>query len=531
MKSLTSRIQSVTVFPSIAAITRVGTISLTKGESIVSFDRLPETLTEKSVQVKGFGKAVMGNVKIEKMFYGDESDAKKKEVMDQALKAEEQLRVATDKVQRLNKEKTFIDSIVLKVTSPNEKNKESELDPEKWVKMISFYQERLEALDKNILSAEKEKVKHQDEFDKLKTMLTAIGNPQAKKQKYRVSISLDAAEAGEVTLELTYHVPGAAWYPVYDVRVNSDKKLNLSYQAMVSQRSGENWDDAELKISTAKPKLQGNLPELAPWYIEIDMNEYEQPVSATRIANRPAGAGAAASASPLLKMEEMAMPAKSVKLEPGATSVTFVISGRQTVKCDGSEEKVTILSADFSARFEYATVPAQRPYAYLTARVENETEYPFLPGDANVFLDGNFVAVSKLKQVAPTEEFSLSLGIDENLRVEHRLVKEFDKEGGNLFSKKTLVKIFEYETKIRNFKKTAEEITMWDQLPISQSEQLKVQLLEPPYKEDTEELKKVEDEKLKWLVRLKPGEERVIPFRYAVEVPVELKDRVVGIMF
>jgi uncharacterized protein (TIGR02231 family) len=248
MKSLTSHIQSVTVFPNIAAITRTATVSLAKGDTVVCFDRLPETLTEKSVQVKGFGKAILGNVKIEKAFYDDESDATRKEVMDQALKAEEQLRIALDKVTRLNKEKSFIDNIIQKVTSPNQKTKESELDPEKWIKMITFYQEKLETLDKNILAADHDKVKCQDEFDRLKSKLEQLGNPQAKKQKYRVAVSLDITEAGDVTLELSYHVPGARWYPIYDLRVTSDKKINLAYQAMVAQSSGENWDNVELKF-------------------------------------------------------------------------------------------------------------------------------------------------------------------------------------------------------------------------------------------------------------------------------------------
>jgi uncharacterized protein (TIGR02231 family) len=223
------------------------------------------------------------------------------------------------------------------------------------------------------------------------------------------------------------------------------------------------------------------------------------------------------------------MKKKEVTVEAGATSVTFVIPGKQSIKSDGSEEKVSVFLGDFNAQLQYATVPMRQQHAYLTAKVKNETEVPFLAGEANVFLDGNFVTVSKLKQVAPTEEFSISLGIDENLRVEYKVVKEFEKEGGNLFSKKTVVKSFEYQFKITNFKKTAEEIIIWDQLPITQSEQLKVHLIEPAYKGDTAEFKKEEDEKLKWILNLKPGEERIIPFVFTVEVPVELKGKVVGI--
>ena len=74
MNVLKSSIQSVTVFPRMASVTREASATLTPGEQVLVFDQLPATIIESSIQVKGAGKAVMGNVKVEKVLYKEESN-------------------------------------------------------------------------------------------------------------------------------------------------------------------------------------------------------------------------------------------------------------------------------------------------------------------------------------------------------------------------------------------------------------------------------------------------------------------------
>ena len=110
------------------------------------------------------------------------------------------------------------------------------------------------------------------------------------------------------------------------------------------------------------------------------------------------------------------------------------------------------------------------------------------------------------------------MGVDEGIKVEYRFVKKFDETGGIFVEKNK--KIFEYLIKITNNKKTQEEIVVWDQLPISQNEKIKVKLIEPSYKEDTEILKINEHKYIEWFFEPKAGEEILIPFKYSVEYPI-----------
>ena len=67
-------------------------------------------------------------------------------------------------------------------------------------------------------------------------------------------------------MELSYHVPGASWRPLYDLTLDGEQ-LAVSYLAEVTQQTGEDWPAVELTLSTTRRGRHQTLPELEPWYI------------------------------------------------------------------------------------------------------------------------------------------------------------------------------------------------------------------------------------------------------------------------
>jgi hypothetical protein len=64
-------------------------------------------------------------------------------------------------------------------------------------------------------------------------------------------------------LELTYAVPAARWWPLYTLRLSdAGQKAQLVLEALVAQRSGEDWGAVPLAFSTADLILDAQLPEL-----------------------------------------------------------------------------------------------------------------------------------------------------------------------------------------------------------------------------------------------------------------------------
>ena len=219
------------------------------------------------------------------------------------------------------------------------------------------------------------------------------------------------------------------------------------------------------------------------------------------------------------------MQIQEAAVETKATSVVFVVNGNNTINSDNLPHKVTIAIHDFPAYFRYSTVPKLAPYAYLKAKVKNESTFPFLPGETNVFLDNNFVANAYMDPVAPLEEFWTFLGVDEGMKVVYKFIGKYEKNEG-IISKKTKI-IYEYLTVITNHKKTDEEIVVWDQLPISGNEHILVTLIEPKYDKNTDLLKMDSHKNMEWFFKPKAGEKIEIPFKFSVDYPKD--SRIIGL--
>ncbi len=69
-----------------------------------------------------------------------------------------------------------------------------------------------------------------------------------------------------------------------------------------------------------------------------------------------------------------------------------------------------VAQIDLKPTFEYDTVPKLAQHAFLRAKAVNNSQYPFLSGPSNVFLDNSYVTETTLASVSPNEEFGCSLG-------------------------------------------------------------------------------------------------------------------------
>lgn len=525
VKVLKSSITSVTVYSDRAQVTRTASEKLPAGEQRLMFDNLPMGLEPGSIQVNGTGAAELRDVKTSIERFAEIPDKDRKALFTEKAMLEDQIAELDGKVRQAKNEKGFLDNITKKLTGVTDKTPAGELDPEKWVKMVDFYRNRNTALDKEIRDTEIAKRDVKTRLEKVTRQIEDIGSGE-QKTRYRVEVLVRMKEAGELSLRLSYLVHGPSWQPIYDLRASTrEKKMNLTYNAVIRQNTTESWDDVSVELSTAQPRIGGQQPDLSPWYV----NFYEPRASLDRgraggkLAPAPAMAQMMQKMSSELEAKDDKFEAESVIEKPiagvqtNATSVVFEVKGKNTIASDNLPHKVTVLIQDFPAEFRYSTAPKLSPYAYLKTKVKNASDFPLLPGKTNIFLDNNFVANASMSQVAPGEEFWTFLGVDSSIKVERKLIGKNQKQEG-LFEKKTKV-VYEYLTEITNNKKSEEEIVMWDQVPISSQQDIVVTLIEPQFDKDTPTLKKNELNYFEWLFKMKAGEKIRIPFVFSVEYP------------
>jgi hypothetical protein len=233
----------------------------------------------------------------------------------------------------------------------------------------------------------------------------------------RITIVVMASGDGEAELSLTYMVSNARWSPQYDVRAaiakdaKSQSTVGLHYRASISQRTGEDWTNVELTLSTASPQQGTVIPKLRPQWISVPVPVPYQPPAqsvAPRTFVPPPIRLRSASPPPAISIREPSSDgeeqawersralrrretfvgdtwtssANQVSRPPdffapnnsnatdGAVSTTFIISGVSTIPSasdDGQQtHKVSIAELDFSSvDMQWITVPKEVTSVFL----------------------------------------------------------------------------------------------------------------------------------------------------------------------
>jgi uncharacterized protein (TIGR02231 family) len=530
-RTVASKVTAVTVFSDRAQVVRTCAETLPAGEHMLVFDNLPAAVERTSLAVDGSGSGVLRGVVLRREAAGVIADSLSLVLSQRKRAIEEALAETEDRIALQEGEKQFLQNISLKVTERGaaaERATAPELDTLKWHRMTAFYRNRLEALTRGLRDAGRVKRDLTDSLAAIKRKIADLGRT-VRAERNQAVVSIYMKGKGRATLNLSYIVYGPSWTPAYELRMASaKKKLAMTYKGTLRQNTGEDWSSADIRLSTAQAYIGGTQPELSPWRINFHT---PQPVYRPRLAKTKRYGGLAAPAPAMANLMETEAAAKEEQapapppqldvaeagIKSGALNAVFAIAGKTTVASDNQAHTVTIMTRKLPAVFRYSTVPKLSARAYLKAKTVNETDFPLLKGPASVFLDNSFVTNSTLENVAPGQEFWTFLGVDQAVKVEHQRLNRFEKDKG-IFGKKRKV-TFDYLITITNNRKTGEEIVVWDQLPIPGNGDIKVELVEPRWKENTGALKKNELQYVEWYYKMKPSQKISIPFKFTVEYP------------
>ena len=78
-------------------------------------------------------------------------------------------------------------------------------------------------------------------------------------------------------------IGNASWAPSYDARVDSTTgRVELLYNALIRQKTTEDWSDVRLVLSTAQQGRNGRMPDLEPAF--VDFIKHAAPLGAEALA-------------------------------------------------------------------------------------------------------------------------------------------------------------------------------------------------------------------------------------------------------
>lgn len=530
-----SRVSAVTVYRDRALITREVKLSLSPGEHSLIFPGLPANLDRNSLQVRSGSDVVLGGCMFETEFLANDANERASTLLIKQQKLTDELAVLELKCKRLDGEKAFVEKIATYVTTPQcvgpdsgatTKSSPDYLKVSLWEELTGFYRERHASVDSEKLDIDRKKRKIEKEIKKLVSELQNLGHRKTRSRDI-IRVNIKKQTEGEVNLNLSYAVPGPSWKPVYNLRFSTDSdKLLFEYDAIVSQSTGEDWKNIELKLSTAQINVSGILPELNPWRI----NFYQPPVPRPRSIDssmlqrksaKRMDDSTGMSPQPAASCDEPLVEAAihEASVEGAGASVLFRVAGATGITGDNSETQVGISRIEFPAEYLYRSVPKLSQFAYRIARFTNNSLFPILPGRANIYSDGSLISNSVFELIMPEQESDVSLGVDEGIKVEYRFIKKFRKNEG-LINKRISTQ-FEYCINLENNTSEVAELEIFDQFPLSQDRELEVKPISPESGKDKKDITINDESKITWFLNLAPSEKRELPVTYLVEYPAD----------
>ena len=193
------------------------------------------------------------------------------------------------------------------------------------------------------------------------------------------------------------------------------------------------------------------------------------------------------------------------------TSVDFEIDIPYTVKSNNQTFILDMANYELPVDYKYVSVPKIDKAAYLIADVVNWEQYNLLEGEANLFFEGTFVGKSVLDVRTASDTLQLSLGRDRSIVIKREKKADFS-------SKKFVGTRKEerrhWEISIRNNKNQNVTLEVYDQIPVSTLDEIKVELTERSGGKFNPE-----NGEVKWELSLTPAEQQVLQLEYLVKYP------------
>lgn len=529
-----SHITAATVYSDRAVVTREAHIEAAVGQQTLVFENLPESLREESLQVSAHGTAVAAIVDVNAAtaYLATAPEARVKSLEDEIKGLASQIGALDDRTSVLGEERNFVKRMMVAETAPlgTEASHDAVSSPrpsiEDWQKLYSYSDESLLKIATEIRAIEEQKAEISAKKAAVEQQLSALKGNAGKSVK-NVTVRVDIETAGALDVVLKYSLPGARWHPSYDARVRtSERTIDLSYYGLVRNSTGEDWDKIDLTLSTARPSMGGAAPELQSWIVdEEQINRRMEKSFSIAMPRAELAEDASPLNQPTLGGTRLEAYNVTADVQTNATSATFKIHDPVSIASDSSVQKVSISSATLHADLRYEATPKLMEAAFLAATAYNRSDYPYLAGVMNTFLDDTFIAASHLDTVMPGEKFDLHLGVDEAIVVSRKVLNRFTENTGITNNGKRVT--YDLLVTITNNRKTSEKVLFKEPLPLSRNEKIIVKLIAPEEgevgtKESPKEVTR-EDSTLTWNLELRPGEKRGVPIKFSVEYPADMR--------
>lgn len=240
----------------------------------------------------------------------------------------------------------------------------------------------------------------------------------------RLVVSLPAAVAEDRSFTVRYRVASALWRPEHLARlvgspngIEGDASVEIVTYATAWQTTGESWEDAPIRFSTARPTRPAAPPPLTEDTLHTTRRTDNRVVVEARdqtIALAASSEGGARESRDLLGVDD------------GGEPLTFEPPERVSFPSTGRPLRVEIERRTLAATAVRIVYPERSPVAHVRATVTLTGRTPLLAGPLRLARNESIVGKTRLDFAPVGEPFDLGFGPDDSIRVKREVKEDRD---------------------------------------------------------------------------------------------------------
>ncbi|MBK9995050.1 MAG: DUF4139 domain-containing protein [Saprospiraceae bacterium] len=502
-QKITTNATDVSIFRNGAQVTRIASFYIQKGTKEYTLHGFSQYMDPRSVQIKSDGDFTLlyssnrSNL-TDSTNYGIEWS----QVNGQRKALENSLQDDKNVLSTLQKEEElfYIDK---------SQNREAFLNnPDALLKMADLYRSRLLDIKRKITELQNKIQKQENDLQKLNTRESQLIYEYTKSSSNEFVLSISSERDQQINMTISYYTIEANWSSSYDLKVKDiNSPIELISKALITQNTGEKWNQVNCTLMTGNPNISFELPFLHTWWL----------VSYTE-TNDPKIKGALTEATPYY-LDGIRYQGRSINYRTAGSEVQeqltmneFLVKEKLTIPSDRKSITVILNTQTHPANFEYLAVPKKSKHAYL---ITNWEELNISTGPMGIYFANTFVGTTTLNPESIEDTLSISLGPDIATQLKRTKIAENTKK--ETFSSKKHSNIA-WEIDIKNSKTRDIDFRIEDQIPLSKLNEVEV---EP--KELSGGMLDRNSGIITWIVKIPAGKSIKKTLKYQVRYPKSMK--------
>ena len=491
-KVVPGKVEQVTLYRGQAMVVRSMELSQEAGAIEMVVTDLPQQVVAESLFAEGSPGIEVRAVRFRRRAVGQEPRQEVRELDEQIQGLNDDIAVNEQSQQLAAKQASYLDNLDGFVASTAKSDlARGQLDAQALTTITEFSFQHRKAATKWLMELRRQQRQLKQELSVLQRNRAEITKTSAQ-FVHEAVLFLDKKNGDNESVRLNYLVNNCGWSPAYNFRADSkDGKVDIEYNAVVRQMSGEDWSNVALTLSTASPVMSAAGPKLAPFHVMLAPGAAAREASAAKIlerarANQRAqfisalnntaattyqgnfetswGVNVAANSNNTI---ELTAPTEALGLirreAPGVDqgpSLSYPLEGKVSLASRSDQQMIRIMQTELPSQFYYVASPILTTHVYRESALKNQSERDLLGGPVSVYLDGRFVGRTEIVTVARGQTFVVGFGADPQLRTSREMLdREQTVQGGNQ------VVAIQYRLVVENYKDTAVPVRVQDRLP------------------------------------------------------------------